>query len=288
MINIIATTQAEYLGEKLKGDKDFNIIFTGKNRENARYFPDGEVYVKLPGASQLRGRIVILHTGAPKPNAGLAELKMVLEILKQNNSGPIEIFFTYFPFCMQDHIKDEGETNTAENIIRELVNYYQVKKIYIIDAHFSNKEWMKKYPVININVSKLLIDRALADYPDLVTLAPDIGSQLRIGIQGAEKERKNSFEVNIKSDKDFQNLVKGKTIGAVDDLLETGETMSQFYDECKKYGAERVIAIITHGVLESGIKRVRDKYEKLYLTNSINREEANIDLINEIIKILKK
>ncbi|GAG54089.1 unnamed protein product [marine sediment metagenome] len=91
----------------------------------------------------------------------------------------------------------------------------------------------------------------------------------------------NSFKVRFLSPK--VNF-KGKTIGVVDDLIETGGTLLKFYDFAKKSGAKKVIALITHGVLPVGISKIKKKYSKLYLTNTIEQKEANVDVADLILK----
>ena len=80
-------------------------------------------------------------------------------------------------------------------------------------------------------------------------------------------------------------MVKGKNVGVVDDLVETGGTMCRAYDFCKDNGAKKVLALITHGVLPEGISRIKEKYDDLFLTNTINRPEANVD-ISGLVKVL--
>ena len=288
-LNIIATSQAEHIGKKL-AKKGLKVIFPEKNREGKRYFPDGEVYVKISKAEKLRGRTIVLHSGAPKPNDGLVELEMILEILRKSKAKPVELFFTYFPYGKQDNIFERGETKAAENLIRKLVDYYRVSKIYVIDAHFWGREWVKKYPVINVSAVDLLIQTALRDYPEAIFLPPDIGSERRTGLKlkGLEKKRIDSYLVKIKSDEEFKRIVKGKVVGVIDDMVETGTTLISFYEECKKCGAKEVIALVTHGVLLEGIEKIKSKYPKLYLTNTINQKEANVDITNLIFQTIAK
>jgi len=75
----------------------------------------------------------------------------------------------------------------------------------------------------------------------------------------------------------------------VDDILETGGTLAKFYDECRKLGAKELIVLVTHGTLHSGISRIQKKYSKLYLTNTVQQKEVNVDITNLILEtILKK
>jgi len=286
-VNIIPTSQAEHIGKRL-AKKDLKVTFPEKNKEGKRYFPDGEVYTRISEIDKLKGKTIVLHSGAPNPNDGLIELEIILEILRKSKAKPIEVFFTYFPYGKQDNIFEKGETNAAENLVRKLVDCYGVTKIYVIDAHFWGREWVKKYPIINISAVDLLIQAALDDFPEAIFLPPDIGSERRTGLKlkGLKKKRIDSYLVKIKSDEEFKAIVKGKVVGVIDDMVETGATLVPFYEECKKCGAKEVIALVTHGVLTEGIERINSKYSKLYLTNTINRKEVNVDIADLIFKTI--
>jgi len=288
---IIPTSQAEHLGKSISAKtKVFKVLFPELNKERKRYFPDGEVYMKILKVNRLRGkRVIVLHSGAPEPNKGLVELELILQILKDKNIKP-EVFFSYFPYGKQDNIFQEGETNAAENITRKLIEYYNVERIYTIDAHFAGREWVNKYPITNFSAVNLLMKTVSDDYPNAIYLAPDAGSQRRTGLElkGLRKKRIDSRVVEFRSDEEFGAAVKDRIVGVVDDQIETGATLIPFYDECIKAGAKEVIALITHGVLPEGIERVKAKYSKLYLTNTINQKEANIDITDLILNTLQK
>ncbi len=277
----ILTTQAEHFAKPLINKKR-KVILPEKNRERKRFFPDGEVYSKIPSAEKLKGqKVIVLHSGCPEPNSGLVELELILQILKEAGCK-VEIFFTYFPYGMQDCVFEKGEANSSENLIKKLVSYYSVKKIYIIDPHFGKREWVKKYPIKQIPASPLLIKKAKKEMgEDILLASPDKGSERRTGICGMNKRRLNSFTVEMEnSGINF----RGKTTGVVDDIVKTGGTLVKFSEIARKSGAKKVVALITHGVILEGIKRVKKSFSKLYLTNTINRKEANVDVTDLIIK----
>lgn len=282
MIYIIPTSAAEHL---LGSDPGLTPILPGKNREGKRYFPDGEVYLKLPqGAKFTKGaKLLVLYSGSPQPNDGLVELELILQILKDKELSS-EVFFSYFPYGMQDKVFEKGEINVARSLAHKLVNYYQVKKIYIIDPHFGGQNWVRKYPIISVSAIPLLIEKARRDFgPDILFLSPDKGGKRRTGIFGIKKERLDSFRVKMFSPK---LDLEGKIIGVVDDIIETGGTLLKFYEIVKKAGAKKVIALITHGLLSSGISKIKKKYSKLYLANTVNQKEANVDITGLIFKTI--
>jgi len=284
---IIFTSQAGHLARKLLQKRNFEVIFPNLNKDRKRYFPDGEIYMKILRADKLKNkRVIVLHSGAPKPNEGLVELELILQILKDNKAKP-EVFFTYFPYGMQDKVFEKGETNVAENLIEKSINYYRVRKIYIIDPHFGGRKWVKRYPITSISAVPLLIKRVKKDFgQNLLFLSPDKGGKRRTAVSGIKKERLGVSKVKMFSPK--INL-KGKIVTVVDDILETGGTLLKFYEVVKKAGAIKVVALVTHGVIPAGISKIKKKYSKLYLTNTIKQRGANVDITDLILKsVLKK
>lgn len=274
MKNIIITSSAKHL---LKGN---NTIFPEKNREDSKIFPDGEVYAKLPDVKKYK-EAVILHSGYPLPNEGLAELELLLSILK-DNKVKTDVFFAYFPYAMQDYCFEEGETNAAQNLIEKLIYYYNVRQISAIDPHFGNREWVKNYPLKSVSCLPLLMEKAKKDFgDDILFLTPDKGGKRRTGISGFNKKRINSFNVEMQGNK--ENF-KGKTVAVVDDMIKTGGTLVKFNDIAKKSGAKKTIALISHGVMPEGVKKIKKNYDKLYLTNTISQKESNIDISELILK----
>ncbi|MFH1127698.1 MAG: phosphoribosyltransferase family protein [archaeon] len=303
---VIPTTKAEHIARILQ-KKGMNVIFASKNKDDKSQFPDGELYTRIKEVERLAGeRVVVLHSGQPDPNSGLVELYNVLEILNNpvasahikdkeysyrqlKKPASVEVFFLYFPYGMQDKVFDTGECNMAESIVRKLVSYYNVSKIYALDPHFEGAIWAKKYPISVVKAVDAINDALLADgVTDAVKVAPDLGSQSRLDIGGFLKKRMNSFDVELSNDSTLEDKVKGKTAVVWDDLIETGGTMSKAGKALSLMGAKKVVAVATHGVLERGIKRIMESYSKLYLTNSIDGHQANVDVSGIVMKAISE
>lgn len=283
---IIPTSSVTHLAKNiLSKSSDFKIVFLAGNKEGKRIFPDGEVYVRIPEAKLFKNkRVIILHSGASRPNDGLAELELILRVLKDANVKSIEVFFAYFPYSQQDKVFKVGEANAAENLIKKLIDYYGVEKIYAIDAHFWGNAWVKKYPISNVSAVPILIKKAKEEFGEnILFLSPDKGGKRRTNILGAKKRRINSFKTEMVLPK--MNF-RGKIIGVIDDLLETGGTLSRFSELAKNAGAKKSLALVTHGVLTSGIIRVKKAFSKLYLTNTIKQKGETVDITDLILKTI--
>lgn len=303
---IIPTTKAVHVAKTLR-EMNQNIVFPTGNRDNKIQFPDGELYARIKEIGELSGeRVVVLHSGQPNPNSGLIELYSILEILNNpiqsvhikdkeyeysqlKKPSPIEVFFLYFPYGMQDKVFESGECNMAESLVKMLTSYYNVGKIYVMDAHFEGADWMSKYPIVTVKSQEIIKEALRQDkIEDAVKIAPDLGAQSRLDISGFSKKRINSFDVALSSDTSLKDRVKGKTVVVWDDLIETGGTMVKAAKALHDMGAKKVVAVATHGVLETGIKKITESYSKLYLTNTIDTPYANIDISKVVVDAISK
>lgn len=290
MTYIIPTTNAEHLTTGFKKSKDIKIVYLDKNKDGRRYFPDKEVFVSVSKGLEIKDndhRVVVLHSGMPLPNRGVVELEMVLAFLKQEGIQDIEVFFSYFSYGMQDKIYNDGEINAAENIVKKLTEYYHVKKIFVFDPHFYGQEWVNKYPIIDISAFPILSEAVLNDYPEAIFVTPDEGGKRRTKLNGGNKKRKNSFEIDFEHSDELCLAVNEKVVAVVDDIIETGGTMSKFAEKCFECGAKDVLAVASHGVLLEGIQKIRQNYTQLYLTNSIDQAGANVDISELIFETIK-
>jgi len=285
-IDLIITSSAEHLAEGLEKNSNFILHYLGKNKDGQRYFPDGEVYVNL---GELSGeRTMVLYSGAPNPNDGLVELEFLLGLLKERNVKSVELFITYFPYGKQDLVFKNGEVNAAETLIKRWVDFYGVKKIYVIDAHFMGRDWVSKYSLENISCVNLLKEAVLAKNSNAFFIAPDAGSVRRNDLPGFLKIRKNSYEIEMSCNEELGKNIQGKIVGVIDDMIETGGTMVCICKKCKELGALKTIAVVTHGVLQSGTDKIKDAYDDLYLTNTINNSNSNVDVSGLIAETLLK
>src|SRR3989338_9408684 len=213
-MTLIATSNTVFFARKLQRS-GVRVILLGK-KERTRKFPDGEMYVRLSFFKDRK--VLVLHSGSPNPNDGLVELEMILSILK-NDGKEVSVFFTYFPYGMQDKDRS-GEANAAQEIIKKLIKYYHVREIFVVDPHFSGKKWVNKYPVKILSAFSLLKAEATKKFKDLVFISADEGSKKRTGLPGFTKKRLSINNVKLLAPFSIKRKLKGKNVAIVDDLIE--------------------------------------------------------------------
>ncbi|GEM_PF-702365 len=303
---IIPTKNAEHLGVKIAeeianlGIIGAEVVFPGKNKDGQRHWPDGEVYVALPEAQEGKfneQEVFMLHSGQRNPDQGLRELEYNLALLqKYSPTAKMNIFFANLPYAKQDKTFLPGEIAIVEEDFDRWRGWYKVKDIYVIDAHFAGRpHWdYDQRPFVAVNGSEEIMKAVREKFgTEVAFLAPDIGSQVRTGLQGTKKSRTDSFTVEIHSKEELEQTVRSAShIAAIDDFTETGGTLVRFHEFCKRLNPEAVmIAGLTHGVKQTGIDRTRTVYDHLYLGNSIDRPEANVNftrLIMQSLGLMKK
>ncbi len=279
MTYIIPTQFASHIAKNLE-ERGHEIIHPLKNRDGKFYHPDGTFYTRIPEAEGLREALV-LHSGAPRPNDGVVELDFILGIL-QRNSVKFDVFMLYYPYGRQDHIRDPGETVYAEDLAKSIFSR-GAGKIYVIDAHFSEQDWVSKYPIENVSADSLI--RESVNDPDSVFIAPDVGAGKRFGTANMYKTREDSSNVKISSLDDLAETVKDKHVVIRDDIISTGGTMIAAKDNLLRLGVRRVSAAATHGLMEEGLNSVYNKFEgNLHVTNTISSRYSNVDMTPLILK----
>lgn len=224
--------------------------------DGGRRFPDGEVYVRLP---RLEEEVVVVHAGQPAPNEGLAYLYGALAALGEREHT-VRLVFSYTPYCRQDRAFEEGTLNFARALMRDVAGC--AERVYAVDPHFAHREWVEGVPVERIRALPAL--RGAVDMDEYAVVGPDLGAAERFGLRGFRKDRGGSG-VSLTGELD----VAGENVLVFDDVIATGGTMVAARDRLEEQGAATVQAAAVHGVLGEGVERVREAFDRLYLTNSI-------------------
>lgn len=264
-MELVVTPSAEHL--------DLDALRLNQHPENdSRRFPDGEVFVQLETVDAIENALVI-HSGQPSPNRGLAYLYGLLDLLEEHDV-PVTLCFTYVPYGRQDASFYPGTVNYARTLLETVTDWYGVREVYAVDPHFGHRDWIAAYPLTHLHAFPLIQERVDTDLDEYVVVGPDLGAVDRFGIPSFEKTRKGAYEVELEGELD----VEAANVLVFDDLIETGGTMVAAYDRLKAQGAETVVAAAVHAVLDDGVQRVRATYDTLYLTNTVATDAATVSI----------
>lgn len=215
-------------------------------------FPDGESYIEVQ--ENIQGKdVFVLQTLAFHPNDYLIELLLIIDALRRASARQIIAIIPYLNYCRQDRKTKDG-TPISAKLVANLLSNSGIHKLITFDLHSDQIEGFFEIPVEHIHAQPLLA-KILEDWEanNRIIVAPDTGSikiaektadLLNANLAVIQKKRINSTEIKMSLIGD----VLDRNVIISDDLCSTGTTLLGAVELCRRSGAKRIIASITHTI----------------------------------------
>ena len=216
-------------------------------------FPDGEIGVQI--LENVRGRdVFVVQSIAKTPNFYLMELLILIDALKRASACRVIAVIPYYGYARQDR-KDKGRVPITAKLVANLLEKAGADRVVTMDLHTEQVQGFFDIPVDNLYARPVLV-KAIEKLgcKEPVVTAPDIGSVKLARIMATameapfaivDKQRMDSTHVEIRA---LVGDVQGKDVILVDDICSTGGTLKNAAVACKEAGANRVFAVVTHGL----------------------------------------
>lgn len=236
-------------------------------------FPDGETGIEI--LENVRGRdIFVLQSVARRPNHYLMELLIIIDALKRASANTITAVIPYYGYARQDR-KDRGRTPITAKLVANLLEKAGITRVLTMDLHTDQIQGFFDVPVDNLHARPVIV-KALRELHlhQPIIVSPDVGSNkmarrfaddLKVDLAIVDKRRLSASRVEASA---IIGDVNGKEVILVDDICSTGETLRLASLACKKAGAKKVIAAVTHGLLLEDIF-AGSGIEILFTTNTV-------------------
>ena len=248
---------------------------------------------------------VIQPTSAPV-NDSLMELMIMIDALRRASAKSINVVMPYYGYARQDRKARSREPISAK-LVANMLEMVGATRVLVLDLHAAQIQGFFDIPVDHMMGAPLLADylitSGIAD-DNTVVVSPDhggvtraralaelLGSQEPIAIIDKRRPKANVAQImNIIGD------VKGKRAIMIDDMIDTGGTISQGAQKLKDEGAAEVYVVATHAVFSGkAVDTLQNSvFEKVIVTDSINLPEekkfpklvqvTTAELIGEAIK----
>ena len=271
-------------------------------RMTAKTFSDGETQVEIHENARGRDAFVLQSTCTPV-NDNLMQLLIIIDALKRASAKRITAVIPYYGYGRQDR-KVKPRVPITAKLVADLITVAGANRVVSMDLHAGQIQGYFNIPVDNIFAAPVLLKYMRSHFQDnLVIVSPDAGGVERarafgkrlgatLAIIDKRRDQPNTSEaMNIIGE------VKGKTAVILDDMVDTGGTLTEAARALVDRGAVSVYACCTHPVLSGpSIERITaSPIEKLVVTNTIPlKEEAKncgkiellsvADLLGETIK----
>lgn len=257
-------------------------------------FPDGEKRIRIEEKVVDLDCVVIQPTNTPV-DTNYMELFLIIDGLKRSGAKKVIAVVPYFGYQRQDHIFREGEAVSLQVVI-EMLESAGATEVISFDFHSIKIPEFFKVPVKHLSALPLFAERIEKEFDkkNVVLVSPDMGGIRRIkemseilGVPFATVVKNRDLATGNINDSGFEGDVKGKIAVMVDDMISTGNTMSEAADLLLQNGAVDAYAFATHAVFSKEAKAILQgsKITKVFVTDTIDiKEEDRFEKL-EIISI---
>lgn len=250
----------------------------------------GETIVRM-GESVREHDVYIINTSCVShsasgelisPNTSLMELLIMINACKTASARRVTAVIPHFFYARQDK-KDKSRAPITARLIANMLEQAGCDHVITMDLHASQIQGFFNVPVDNLysEPAALQYVREMLDTERVVIVSPDAGGAKRataladqLGVDFAlfHKERKKANEVSRMV---LVGNAKDKIAILVDDMADTCGTLDLAASRLMESGAERVLAIVTHGILSPpALERIsKSSLEALIVTNTLPQEE---------------
>lgn len=240
-------------------------------------FADGEEQVRIE--ENVRGADCFVVQSTCKPSSrNLMEMLIIIDAARRASARRITAVMPYYGYARQDR-KDRPRVPITAKLVANLITAAGANRVLCMDLHADQIQGFFDIPVDHLYALPVLIEY-LKPWAgkNAIIVSPDAGgverarglarrlNGLPLAIVDKRRPKANVAEIHhVIGD------VEGKDAIIVDDMVDTGGTLTLVASAIMKAGAHSVRAVATHAVL-SGAARDRidsSALEEMIFTNSI-------------------
>jgi ribose-phosphate pyrophosphokinase len=243
-------------------------------------FSDGEIRVEI--GENVRGRdVFLIQPTCPPANHNLMELLVMIDAVKRASARRITAVIPYFGYARQDR-KVAPRVPITAKLVADLISTAGAHRVLTMDLHVGQIQGFFNIPVDNLYGSPIMIPYIRENFQDdLAIVSPDAGGVARarayakrlaasLGLIDKRRDAPGKAQaLNLIGE------VLGKEVVIMDDIIDTGGTLSEAAKVIMSRGALSVNACCTHAVLSGpAVGRVTESpLKRLVVTDTIPLSE---------------
>src|SRR6187431_695378 len=250
-------------------------------------FSDGEFNFQID-ENVRGGDVFIVQPTSPPTDEHLMELLVMLDAFRRSSAERITAVIPYYGYGRSDK-KDRPRVPISARLVANLITVAGADRLLTIDLHAAQIQGFFDIPVDHLYAAPVFIGYYQEHpLPNLTVVAPDTG--------GAERARAYAKRLNAElalcdkrrdkpNEAEIMNVVgdvQGRNCLIVDDMCDTGGSITKVAKALKKAGAERVHACFTHPVLSgrAAMHLGNSDIEQIVVTNTIPLNSKAAELKN--------
>lgn len=248
VVNIFSGQASRYLAEKIAASYGKKL-----GQVKVSQFSDGEFQPSFEETVRGNELFIIQSTFAPADN--LLELLLMIDAAKRASAKSIVAVIPYYGFARQDR-KDKPRVSIGAKLIANLLTAAGVNRIITMDLHSDQIQGFFDLPVDHMYASSIIIPYLQKlNLPRLAIASPDTGGTKRAAAYAkflncdlviCFKQRERA---NVIKDMTLIGDVRGKDIIIIDDIIDTGGTITKAAKMMMDEGAASARCACTHPIL---------------------------------------
>lgn len=231
---------------------------------DARTFANGEIYARFDESVRGADMFVIQSHCAPI-NEWLMEQLIMVDAAKRASAKRITVVAPFYPYARQDK-KGRGREPISARLVADLFKAAGADRIMSVDLHAAQIQGFFDGPVDHLFAMPVLLEhfQRHLDVERLTVVSPDMG-RVRVADVWSDKlgaplaiihKRRDPLVPNQVSVHEIVGDVRGRVCLIVDDLIDTGRTITKAAEALKKQGATGVVVAATHAVFSEPAPRI--------------------------------
>jgi ribose-phosphate pyrophosphokinase len=229
-------------------------------------FASGEIYVRFLESVRGCDAYVIQAHGRPV-NEMIMEQLIMIDALKRASAARINVVIPYFAYARQDQ-KALAREPISARLVADLLSAAGCDRVMAVDLHTGQIQGFFNVPLDHLTALPALAECVRAKgWNDLVVVAPDPGrgkmaqkyaAHLDCDIAFMQKARRPDRR-NVSEALGLIGDVRDRRCVVVDDLIDTGGTITNAAAALQQAGAAGIIAVATHALFSPPARRRLDE-----------------------------
>jgi ribose-phosphate pyrophosphokinase len=220
-------------------------------------FANGEIFVRF--LESVRGcDAFVVQSHASPINQWIMEQLIMVDALKRASAKRITVVAPFFGYARQDK-KSHGREPISARLMADLFLTAGADRIMAVDLHTAQIQGFFDGPVDHLFALPILASyiEGRLDISQVTVVAPDAG-RVRVCERWTDRLGSPLAIIHKRRDPDVPHKVAvsevvgrvaGRTCIVVDDMIDTGGTITKAAEALFAQGAAQVIVTATHGVL---------------------------------------
>jgi ribose-phosphate pyrophosphokinase len=261
---------------------------------SAYEFANSEMYVRYE--ESVRGSdAFVLQSHAAPVNEWIMEHLLMVDALKRASAKRITVVMPYYGYSRQDK-KHRGREPISARLIADLFKTAGANRLMSVDLHTDQIQGYFDGPVDHLVALPILSKYVRKKYgtEQLAVVSPDAG-RIKVAEQWSKRLRgaplafihktRDITRPNVSVANRVVGEVSGRTCILVDDMIDTGGTITKAADALIEAGAADVIIAATHAILSGpAVDRLKNcRAREIIVTNTLPiPAERQFDKLTEL------